>query len=191
MWRHEHRLPLKRWLFFSLSLSDNLIHAESQSISKAPPTHPYLISECRWCWHVTSGSSSLHVLHRHFSLHFLFPRSPDREAPVMMWKGRLRSLHNSSGLMNASWTHSSPRCYRISFLNRWRIKGDQNGSNLLLIPVSTSLTPRLFWGALCVRSEKWHLFTVDKGETLCGMCDSVIAFTVSKVWNLNIWRSLG
>lgn len=130
---------------------------------KPPTSHPYLITKCRWCWHVTSGSSSLHMLHRHFSAHFPFPRRPDNQTPVMMWKGRLRFLHNSSGLMNASWMHSSPRCYGISFLNRWRIKGDQNGSNLLWVPGPESLTPHLFWGALCVRSEKWNLFSVDNG----------------------------
>ena len=136
-WRYKHRSALKRWLFFSLSpwLIFPFTLRACQSVNLPPPLHiPHLVIECRWCWHVTSGTSSLHVLHRHFSAHFPFPKRPDCEAPVMMWKRRLRSLHHSSGLMNAFWTHSSPWCYRISFskrCNRW-IKWDQNGSNLLV-----------------------------------------------------------
>lgn len=145
----EHRLPLKRWLFSSFSpwvmFSFTLRACQSVNPPPHPPKHPHLVIECRWCWHVTSGSSSLHVLHRHFSTHFPFPRRPDCEAPVTMWKRRLRFFHSSSGLMNAFWTHST-QCYGISFLNRWRIKGDQNGSNLPWVP--DSLTPCLFWGAL-------------------------------------------
>lgn len=54
----------------------------------------------------------------------LLPRRPDGEARVMMWKRRLRFQHNSSGLMNAFWTHS---CFHI-MASLSPIGGNKEGS---------------------------------------------------------------
>lgn len=160
-------------IFLLLSLSDILIHAESLSVSQAPPpaTHPHLVTECRWCWHVTSGSSSLHVLHRHFSTHFPFSQE------AWLWSSCNDVKKETEIPQQQLWANECIletflcRCYRIGFLSRWRIKGDQNGSNLLLLRF---LTPCLLWGDLCVGSEEWNLFS-NWDEMLCGLCDSMLA----------------
>lgn len=109
IWRYKHRSPLKRWLFFSFSpwVIFSFTLRACQSVKPPPPQH--------------IPTSSLSVVDADMShlealpymccidislLTFPFPRRPDCEAPVTMWKRRLRFLNNSSGLMNAFWRHS-------------------------------------------------------------------------------------
>lgn len=174
IWRYKHRSPLKRWLFFSFSpwVIFSFTLRACQSVKPPPPaTHPHLVTECRWCWHVTSGSSSLHVLHRHFSTHFPFSQE------AWLWSSCNDVKKETEIPQQQLWANECIletflcRCYRIGFLSRWRIKGDQNGSNLLLLRF---LTPCLLWGDLCVGSEEWNLFS-NWDEMLCGLCDSMLA----------------
>lgn len=95
-------------IFLLLSLSDILIHAESLSVSQAPPPQHIPTSSLSV---VDADMSHLEALPYMCCidislLTFPFPRRPDCEAPVTMWKRRLRFLNNSSGLMNAFWRHS-------------------------------------------------------------------------------------
>lgn len=152
------------WVMFSFTL-----RACQSAPLPASPLHPctlspnlHLITECRWCWHVTSGSSSLHVQHRHFSAHFPLPKRPDCEAPAIMWKRRQRRTEKLNKQMHSGHIPlPTLRDHVPLVVRKGRWKWWQFPSSHRLR--SKSLTPLLLGDRLCVRSEESNLFSTWRG----------------------------